>query len=161
MWRQDGAWQALAALRLGHVAFGQFQGLAALADLVAAHPHRSSPFRVVVKGVRATVGARGPFRLVSVLLLLFTANGIFEPLEVALNRAWNTANRSYLRNQLLSLGLIFACGTLAMASATSAALNQEHLAELGYTGALLRLLTVVFYKTAAVPVSMAILFLVY
>ena len=27
----------------------------------------------------------------SMLLLLFTANGIFEPLEVALNRAWGVA----------------------------------------------------------------------
>ncbi len=46
--------------------------------------------------------------LLSMLLLLFTANGIFEPLEVALNRAWGVAqNRSYLKNQLISLGLIF------------------------------------------------------
>jgi len=65
------------------------------------------------------VASRGPFQLVSILLLLFTANGIFEPLEVALNRAWNTVNRSYLKNQIVSLGLIFACGTLAMISATS------------------------------------------
>ena len=34
--------------------------------------------------------------LASMFLLLFTANGIFEPLEVALNRAWGVAeNRSY------------------------------------------------------------------
>ena len=34
----------------------------------------------------------------SMFLLLFTANGIFEPLEVALNRAWGvTQNRSYVR----------------------------------------------------------------
>ena len=47
----------------------------------------------------------------SIFLLLVTANGIFEPLEVALNRAWGVAtNRSYLRNQAVSLGLILACG---------------------------------------------------
>src|SRR5579863_7764496 len=28
------------------------------------------------------------FQITSLVLLLFTANGIFEPLEVALNRAW-------------------------------------------------------------------------
>ncbi len=30
------------------------------------------------------------FELISLILLLFTANGIFEPLEVALNRAWES-----------------------------------------------------------------------
>jgi len=35
-------------------------------------------------------------RVTSVFLLLLTSNGIFEPLEVALNRAWGvTSNRSY------------------------------------------------------------------
>ena len=55
--------------------------------------------------------------LTSMFLLLFTANGIFEPLEVALNRAWGvTTNRSYLKNQVVSLGLIFVCGLLALLS---------------------------------------------
>ena len=30
----------------------------------------------------------GRYQVTSLVLLLFTANGIFEPLEVALNRAW-------------------------------------------------------------------------
>ena len=56
----------------------------------------------------------------SMFLLLLTANGIFEPLEVALNRAWGvTENRSYLKNQLVSLGLIFLCGGLALLSLCS------------------------------------------
>jgi uncharacterized BrkB/YihY/UPF0761 family membrane protein len=54
---------------------------------------------------------------VSVLLLLFTANGIFLPLEVALNRAWGVkVNRSLLMNQAVSMGLIFSCGALALLS---------------------------------------------
>lgn len=57
----------------------------------------------------------GKFHFFSMFLLLFTANGVFEPLEVALNRAWGvTQNRSYIKNQLISLGLIFACGSLAL-----------------------------------------------
>src|ERR1017187_604497 len=53
----------------------------------------------------------------SMFLLLFTANGIFEPLEVALNRAWGvTVNRPYWKNQLISLGLVFVCGALALVS---------------------------------------------
>jgi len=54
---------------------------------------------------------------VAILLLLFSSNGIFEPLEVALNKIWGIRkNRGYLHNQVVSLGLIFACGTLALLS---------------------------------------------
>ena len=61
----------------------------------------------------------------SMFLLLFTANGIFEPLEVALNRAWGVAqNRSYVRNQLVSLGLIFLCGGLSVLSMMLTAAEQ-------------------------------------
>src|ERR1700686_4632348 len=60
---------------------------------------------------------RRPAAFFSIVLLMFTANGIFEPLEVGLNRVWGIAkNRSFFRNQLVSLGLIFACGTLALLS---------------------------------------------
>src|SRR3954454_706450 len=48
---------------------------------------------------------KGDLHLGSMTLLPFTASGIFEPLEVALNRAWSsTVNRSYVRNQLVALG---------------------------------------------------------
>ena len=73
----------------------------------------------------------------SMFLLLFTANGIFEPLEVALNRAWGvTENRSYLRNQLVSLGLIFACGGLALLSLMLTALNSRWISDVDGTHAI-------------------------
>ena len=109
----------------------------------------------------SVASSRGSFQPVAIVLLLITANGIFEPLEVALNRAWNTVNRSYFRNQILSLGMIFACGSLAMVSATFTALNRDYLTNMGYTGIVFSVLSVAFFKMAAVPVSMAILFLVY
>jgi membrane protein len=53
----------------------------------------------------------------SVIMLLISSTGVFLPLEVALNRVWGVRqNRSYLRNQLVSLGLGILIGTLAMAS---------------------------------------------
>ena len=62
----------------------------------------------------------------SILLLLFTANGIFEPLEVALNRAWGISkDRSYAKNQILSFGLILLCGGLALTSFLLTAMNRE------------------------------------
>jgi uncharacterized BrkB/YihY/UPF0761 family membrane protein len=99
----------------------------------------------------------------SIFLLLFTANGIFEPLEVALNRAWGvTVNRSYLKNQAISLGLIVACGALALFSLMLTALGGELLSHapgsLAGVGAFLQRL---FFKLAAIPVSMFALFLVY
>jgi len=104
------------------------------------------------------VGRRPEF--VSILLLLFTANGIFEPLEVALNHVWGIhKNRSFLRNQIVSLGLIFVCGGLALFSLGLTALNHPSLGssanpvESWITGVILKLL--------AVPLSAVILFLVY
>jgi membrane protein len=99
----------------------------------------------------------------SLLLLLFTANGVFEPLEVALNRIWGIrVNRSYLKNQAVSFGLIFACGSLALLSAVATALNQSWIRNVGWADAQAQtFLGVFFFKIAAMPLIMLILFLVY
>ena len=56
----------------------------------------------------------------SLVMLLVSSTGVFLPLEVALNGVWGvTKNRSYLRNQIVSLGLAFAVGILALASVAS------------------------------------------
>ncbi len=96
--------------------------------------------------------------VLSVVLLLITANGIFEPLEVALNRAWGIArNRSFLRNQLVSLALIFVCGGLELLSLWLTALNRQNLSG----NVVERLVSGLFLKLAAVPLTALILFLVY
>src|SRR5258708_36037357 len=60
--------------------------------------------------------SQGPLPAISIVLLLFTANGVFEPLEVALNHVWGIRkNRSFLLNQVVRLGVIFICGGLAVA----------------------------------------------
>ena len=91
------------------------------------------------------------FQLTSLLLLLFTANGIFEPLEVALNRAWGVKeNRSYLKNQVLSLFMIVLCGGLALGSILLTAVNRQP-----------DWLSIPLYRIAAIPVTMLCLFLTY
>jgi membrane protein len=117
----------------------------------------------IERNLKFVVYSRGPLQVVSLLLLLFTANGIFEPLEVALNRAWGiTRNRSYFRNQLLSLGLILLCGGLALLSTVLTAFNQALWNQLGMAhGAVVGFLNVVFFKLAAIPISMFMLFLIY
>lgn len=118
--------------------------------------------KFIIRNLRAVVDQRGPFQVVSLLLLLFTANGIFEPLEVALNRAWGiTKNRSYLRNQLVSLGLIFACGGLALLSTVLTAVNQELLMKIGIASQSTAFVGAMVFKLAAVPISILMLFLIY
>ncbi len=106
---------------------------------------------------------RGPLQFTSMFLLFFTANGIFEPLEVALNRAFSIkTNRSYFRNQLISLGLIFSCGTLIMISTVFTGMNVSLISRLLPANSfLLAWTTMLLFKIAAVPALMLCLFLIY
>ncbi len=99
----------------------------------------------------------------SMLLLLFTANGIFLPLEVALNRAWGVReNRSLLKNQAVSMGLIFACGFLALFSAAlTGAGVQVWEAFFGETGTSAPFVIKMIAKAASLPVTVLALFLIY
>jgi membrane protein len=107
------------------------------------------------KGQHENLPPQRSAELISIVLLLFTANGIFEPLEVALNRVWGiTKNRSFFRNQLVSLALILACGTLAIASMALTAMNRPWAKNvLG--------MDTLFFKMAALPMAMMVLFLIY
>src|ERR1700722_5676010 len=69
----------------------------------------------VIRNLNAMVDSRHRVQVVSLIILLVTSTGVFMPLEVALNRIWGFApNRSYFHNQLISLGLAFGCGVLAL-----------------------------------------------
>jgi uncharacterized BrkB/YihY/UPF0761 family membrane protein len=111
----------------------------------------------------AVIESRGPMQITSIVLLLLTANGIFEPMEVALNGVWGVKqNRSYLKNQLLSLGLIFLCGSLVLLSFMMTAINEQYLGSfLGFGAAMPLWISLVLFKIAAVPVSILALFFVY
>jgi YihY family inner membrane protein len=115
------------------------------------------------RNLRVVVAGRGKVQVVSILVLLFTANGVFEPLEVAFNRIWKCdKNRSYFKNQLVSLGLIFACGGLILLSTVFTALNHQYLqAAKGVGAAWTAFLSEALYKLAAIPISMLMLFLIY
>jgi uncharacterized BrkB/YihY/UPF0761 family membrane protein len=111
------------------------------------------------RNLMAVVQGRGPFQITSLILLLFTANGVFEPLEVALNRAWGVPrNRSYWRNQLVSLGLIFLCGGLTLMSFVLTAMNRQIVSTWIPVPAFLGLL---LFKIAAVPISILALVFMY
>jgi YihY family inner membrane protein len=116
----------------------------------------------LVRNLSAAVSHNGPTQVISIVLLLFTANGVFEPLEVALNRVWGVGeNRSYIKNQILSFGLILFCGALVMGSLLLTAQNQELARELFHLDSLPGWLTWILFKLAAVPITVFALFVVY
>jgi membrane protein len=104
----------------------------------------------------------GRFQITSIILLLFTANGIFEPLEVALNRAWGVeANRSYVRNQILSLFMILLCGGLTLGSVLLTAMNTRFITAQYGNQDVPKWLLLGIFKLGAIPVTILSLFLVY
>ncbi|HZQ90586.1 MAG TPA: YihY/virulence factor BrkB family protein [Terriglobales bacterium] len=118
----------------------------------------------VVRNVRYLAGARRGIEIASLAILLITSTGVFLPLEVALNRVWGfPKNRSYLLNQLVSLGLAFVAGLLALLSVALTAGNQRALVFLmgGYEGFLFRVVAYLVMKFIAIVASIAIFFLIY
>jgi membrane protein len=118
----------------------------------------------VIRNLNALVGEHHRAQVFSVAMLLVTSTGIFLPLEVALNRVWGfSSNRSYLRNQLISLGLVFACGTLALLSVGLTASNVAILTSAlhGYGLWYVHLVGFVTMKIFAILATIAIFFLVY
>jgi membrane protein len=100
---------------------------------------------------------------VSVLLLLLIANGVFLPLEVELNRAWGVVKgRNLLMNQLVSTGLIFTCGILALLSAAVTASGRVLWQQVfGTASQVPWLLSDGIFKLTSLPFTVLILFLVY
>jgi len=118
----------------------------------------------VIRNLNALVGAHHRAQIFSLAMLLITSTGIFLPLEVALNRVWGFRNnRSYFKNQLISLGLVFACGSLALLSVGLTAENVPLVKRLlhGYGGWYVTLADFVTMKVFSILASIAIFFLVY
>ena len=111
-----------------------------------AHPHKGTQF-------------------FSLFMLLFTSTGVFLPLEVALNNVWGvTKNRNYLQNQLVSFGLAFAVGALAMASVALTAGHKELITWIffGHTDNIVfNFLASGALKIVAVVASILLFFLIY
>jgi YihY family inner membrane protein len=110
------------------------------------------------------VNARQRVQVFSLIMLLVTSSGVFLPLEVALNRIWHyEKNRSYLGNQVISLGLAFACGALALLSIALTAGPVAFMEFLlrGYGSGFVRVVGFLMMKVFAMAASIAIFFLIY
>lgn len=118
----------------------------------------------VIRNLNAMVNSRQRVQVLSLVILLVTSSGVFLPLEVALNRIWRIENnRSYLGNQLVSLGLAFACGALALLSIalTAGPVGLLEFLLRGYGTGFVRLVGFLMMKIFAIAASIAIFFLIY
>jgi len=118
----------------------------------------------VIRNLNSMVNSRQRVQAVSLVILLITSSGVFLPLEVALNRIWRFENnRSYLGNQVISLGLAFACGVLALLSIglTAGPVAFMEFLLRGYGTGFVRVVGFLMMKVFAIAASIAIFFLIY
>ncbi len=119
----------------------------------------------VMRNMALLTHPRKGAQLFSVVMLLISSTGVFLPLEVALNKVWRAPrDRSYLHNQVVSLGLALAVGTLAMLSVGISAGQRTVLGFLffGHTDNLVFTMTSRFFLSLLAGISsMAMFFLIY
>jgi len=119
----------------------------------------------VIRNLGAILDRAGhKIQVASIIMLLISSSGIFLPLEVAFNRIWGfPKNRSYLGNQLVSLLLAFACGTLALFSVALAVGNESALSFIlqGHADFIVKVIAFLALKAFAIIASIAIFFLIY
>jgi YihY family inner membrane protein len=119
----------------------------------------------VMRNMRVLASSHAKTKIVSVIMLLITATGIFLPLEVALNSVWGIKkNRSYVENQLVAILLAIGVALLAMASVALTAAQRTVLEWVffGHTqNALFSLVGRGFLQIVALIASIAVFFLIY
>lgn len=116
----------------------------------------------VIKNMKALAGTHR-IQIFSLVMLLISSTGIFLPLEVALNKVWGFKNnRSYVGNQLISLGLAIGCAILAMLSVAATAGNWHLLGTfLPMDNILARAVGYMVMKVFAILASIAIFVVIY
>lgn len=119
----------------------------------------------VVRNMRALAHAHAGTRIFSLVMLFITTTGVFLPLEVALNSVWGVAkNRSYLANQIVSLGLAIGVGVLALFSVALTAAQRTVLGWVffGHTdNFVFNFVARSFLEVCAVLAAIGLFFLIY
>src|SRR5580704_8752431 len=117
----------------------------------------------VIRNLQFLASVQGRGQVLSFIMLGITSTGIFLPLEVALNSIWGfKKNRSYLMNLVVSLGLAFGCGCLAMLSIALTARNLRLLGlMIGDDNFVFQGVGFVVMKAFAILATIGIYFLIY
>lgn len=119
----------------------------------------------VAKNMSIVANARHEIQVFSVVMLFISSTGVFLPLEVALNQVWHvTKNRSYLMNQVVSLGLALIMAALAMGAVLLNA-SQRYLLGLLFFGhvdnAVFRFLSGSLLELTTIVAGIALFFFIY
>ncbi|HZQ43915.1 MAG TPA: YihY/virulence factor BrkB family protein [Acidobacteriaceae bacterium] len=119
----------------------------------------------VMRNMRVLAFSHARTKIVSIVMLLITATGVFLPLEVALNSVWGVKkNRSYLQNQIVSIALAIGVALLAMASValTAAQRTVMEWVFFGHTqNVIFAFIGKTFLQIVALIASIALFFLIY
>jgi YihY family inner membrane protein len=117
----------------------------------------------VINVLNALVNAHKKTQVSSLILIFLAARGVFIPLEVALNHIWKHPKpSSWVRNQVVGLGLTLTCALLALASVAFTAGGQFFLnAMFGGSKPEVRMAAFVGMKLVATASSITIFFLIY
>ena len=119
----------------------------------------------VMRNMRVLAFSHTKTKVISIVMLLITATGVFLPLEVALNSVWGvTKNRSYLQNQMVSILMAVGVAMLAMGSVVLSAAQRTVLSFIffGHTqNGFFPLVGGAFLQIVAFLASIALFFLIY
>lgn len=128
-------------------------------------PTTHSDQEFVVKNMGLVVSGHHNVAIISMITLFISCTGVFLPLEVALNQVWGVAkSRSYLMNQLVSLGLAVLMAVLATSVAVLNATQRSVLSVLflGHTSnAFFQMIAVSLLEVTTVLASIAMFFFTY
>ena len=109
---------AVLLLTLSRRVFHSPSMVSAIKRMLAAYLPSNQAF--IIRHVDALATSH-KIQMFSIVMLLISCTGVFEPLEVALNSVWGFKSRNYLMNQVVSLGLALCCGVLALLSVAGTA----------------------------------------
>ncbi|HTS67383.1 MAG TPA: YihY/virulence factor BrkB family protein [Terriglobia bacterium] len=119
----------------------------------------------IIYNLVAVVQGRPRLQLLSVFMLFFTTSGVFLPLEIALNKVWGFhRNRSFLKNQVVSMALAVVSGLLALGFILAITPLQSFLTlSMGWTlpQALVTKSLEAILEIASVPLVISLYFMIY
>ncbi|MCS6886213.1 MAG: YihY/virulence factor BrkB family protein [Acidobacteriota bacterium] len=116
----------------------------------------------ITRNLRIVV-ANNKAAALSLISLVFTSAGMFTPIELALNRAWQVENqRAFWKSQLLAIVLVLACAIIVLAPIYLAVQTEQLLvATVAKWKKLFKIVFTIAVKMLTLPPTIMIFFLVY
>ncbi len=110
---------------------------------------------------QVTRGPGGKATLVSFALLIFSSSGIFQPLELALNRLWKFPERNLVKQYLMYMPLVLVCGVIILLAIAIASPWDYLLGKLLGDAAIRKPIFAVIATIISLPFLVLLFFVVY